>query len=106
MVIFIDESGIHKQTGHSTASVVYVEVKNLEKFERQLKKIEADLKISHFHWAEERWFMKNKFLSRIFDLDFTLKVAIFENPIHPDSILEVVFQHLITEKTINSIYID
>lgn len=106
MVIFIDESGIHKQTGHSTASVVYVEVKNLEQFENQLKKIETDLKISYFHWAEERWFMKNKFLSRIFELDFTVKVAIFENPVKPDSMLEVVFQHLITEKHIRSIYID
>lgn len=106
MVIFIDESGIHKQIGHATASVVYVEVNNLEKFEHKLKKIEADLKISYFHWAEERWFMKNKFLSRIFDLDFTVKVAVFENPVKPDSMLEVVFQHLITEKSINSIYID
>lgn len=106
MVIFIDESGIHKQIGHSTASVVYVEVSNLEKFEHKLKKIEADLKISYFHWAEERWFMKNKFLSRIFDLDFTVKVAVFENPVKPDSMLEIVFQHLIIEKNINSIYID
>ena len=106
MVIFIDESGIHKQTGHSTASVVYVEVENLEKFESKLQKIEKDLKISFFHWAEERWFMKNKFLSRIFELDFTVKVAIFENPVKPAAMLEVVFQHLITEKSINSIYID
>lgn len=106
MVIFIDESGIHKQTGHSTASVVYVEVKNLEKFENKLKNIEIDLRITYFHWAEERWFMKNKFLSRIFDLDFTVKVAIFENPVKPYSMLEVVFQHLITEKSISSIYID
>lgn len=87
MVIFIDESGIHKQTGHSTASVVYVEVNNLKKFEDKLKKIEADLKISYFHWAEERWFMKNKFLSRIFELDFTVKVAVFENPVKPDAIV-------------------
>ena len=42
MVIFIDESGIHKQTGHSTASVVYVEVENLEKFESKLKKLDND----------------------------------------------------------------
>lgn len=106
MVIFIDESGIHKQTGHATSAVVYVEVKNLEKFERELKEIEVDLKISSFHWAEERWLMKNKFLSHIFKLDFTVKVAIFENPIKPDEMLEIVFQHLITEKTITTIFID
>lgn len=106
MVIFIDESGIHKQTGHSTASVVYVEVHNLEKFEKKLKKIELDLKISSFHWAEERWFMKNKFLSRIFELNFTVKVAVFENPVKSEAMLEIVFQHLITEKTITAIFID
>ncbi len=106
MVIFIDESGIHKQTGHATSAVVYVEVKDLEKFENKLKKIEADLRISFFHWAEERWFMKNKFLSRIFELDFTVKVAVFENPVKPDAMLEVVFQHLITEKNIAAIFID
>ena len=106
MVIFIDESGIHKQSGHSTASVVYIEVKHLEKFENKLKKIEKDLKISFFHWAKERWFMKNKFLSRIFELDFTVKVAVFENPVRPDLMLEVVFQHLITEKSISTIFID
>lgn len=106
MVIFIDESGIHKQIGHSTASVVYVEVKNLEKFESKLKKIEKDLRISYFYWAEERWFMKNKFLSRIFELDFFVKVAVFENPVKPQSMLEVVFQYLVTEKNISSIFID
>lgn len=106
MVIFIDESGIHKQTGHATSAVVYVEVKNLEKFENKLKKIEADLRIRFFHWAEERWLMKNKFLSRIFELDFTVKVAVFENPVKPDEMLEVVFQHLITEKNIITIFID
>ena len=105
MVIFIDESGIHKQTGHSTASVVYVRVKNLEKFEDGIKKIEKDLNISSFHWAEERWLMKNKFLSRIFELDFTVKVAIFENPVGLGAILESVFQHLIIEENINNLHV-
>lgn len=106
MVIFIDESGIHKQTGHATSAVVYVEVENLEKFENKLKEIESDLRINFFHWAEERWFMKNKFLARIFELNFTVKVAIFENPVKPDVMIEMVFQHLIVEKDIMTIIID
>ena len=123
MVIFIDESGIHKQTGHSTGSVVYVEVKHLETFENKLRQIEKDLKIVYFHWAEERWFMKNKFISRIFDLDFTVKVAVFVfsylfyvtgnydqlfdvNLFIYISVVDDIFQHLITEKAIKSIYID
>lgn len=60
MVVFIDESGIHKQTGHSTTAVVYVEVRNLEKFEKAFIDIEKDLRITSFHWADERWFNKLK----------------------------------------------
>lgn len=106
MVVFIDESGIHKQTGYCSSSVVYVEVKNLEKFEKQLREIERDLNISFFHWAEERWLMKNKFLEQIFKLDFLVKVAIFENPVQPKEVLEAVFQHLIVEENIKRIFID
>lgn len=104
--IFIDESGIHKQTGYSTTVVVYVEVKNLQKLERKLIEIEKNLRISSFHWAEERWFMRNKFLSRICDLDFTLKVAVFENPVKPEEMIELVFKHLIIEEDIKNIFID
>lgn len=106
MVIFIDESGTHKKTGHAATVLVYIEVDNFEKFEQELKKIEQDLRISSFHWAEERWLMKNKFMSAIFNLDFTVKVAIFENPVYPARMIEYVFQHLITEENITNIHID
>ena len=106
MVIFIDESGIHKKIGHSTTAVVYVEVARLEKFEKDLKAIEQDLRIRSFHWADERWLISNKFLSSIIELDFTVKVAVFKNPQNVGEMLEVVFRHLITEKNIRSILID
>ena len=48
MHIFIDESGIQNQTGNSTVAVVYLEVKNLAKFDKDFKKILQDLKISNF----------------------------------------------------------
>ena len=106
MIIFIDESGIHKKVGHSTTAVVYVEVTKLEKFERNLKTIEQDLRIRSFHWADERWLIRNKFLSATPKLDFTVKVAVFENPKNIGEMLEVVFRHLITEKNIKSVFID
>lgn len=102
MVIFIDESGIHKQTDHSTVAVVYVGVENIEKFERELMDIEKELRIAFFHWAEERWLMRNKFLSKICDLDFTVKVAIFENPVRTEKMIELVFKHLITEREVRN----
>lgn len=106
MIVFIDESGIHKKVGHSTTVVVYVEVTKLEKLEKGLKKIEQDLRIKSFHWADERWLIRNKFLSSILELDFTVKVAIFENPQNVGEMLEIVFKHLITEKNIKSLFID
>lgn len=106
MVIFIDESGIHKQTDHSTTAVVYVETKNLEKLEKRILEIEDDLGIKVFHWSDERWLMRNKFLSRIVNLDFKVKVAIFKNPVYPNKMMEIVFNHLITEKEISRIFID
>ncbi len=106
MIVFIDESGIHKKVGHSTTAVVYVEVTKIEKLEKHLKKIEENLRIKSFHWTDERWLIRNKFLSSILKLDFTVKVAVFENPKNVGEMLEVIFKHLITEKNIKNVFID
>lgn len=106
MVIFIDESGTHTKTGHATTAIVYIKIKNLEQIESKVSEVEEKLGISSFHWGEERWQVRNKFLEEISKLDFTLKVAIFENPVHPERMFEYVFRHLITEKDIKKIYID
>lgn len=39
-------------------------------------------------------------------LDFTFKVAIFDNPNPGDKMLDIVFNHLITEEDIKNVYID
>ncbi|MCX6783692.1 MAG: DUF3800 domain-containing protein [candidate division WWE3 bacterium] len=106
MVVFIDESGTHKQEGHTTTAVVYVQVINKEKFEADLTQIERDLRIAYFHWAEERWFMREKFLNKISGLDFVVKVAVFKNPAHPQAMIEAVFKQLITEPIVRTIVID
>ena len=106
MVVFIDESGIHKQEGHSTTAVVYVEVVNKDKFEQAMMQIEKELRISAFHWADERWFMREKFLTRAADLDFKVKVAVFKNPTDPEGMIEAVFGQLLTESNIRKVLID
>ncbi|OGE18857.1 hypothetical protein A3J19_04875 [Candidatus Daviesbacteria bacterium RIFCSPLOWO2_02_FULL_41_8] len=55
MVIFIDESGTHKQVDHATIALVYVEIVNLEEFEKAVEKIEEKLDIKYFHWTDEKW---------------------------------------------------
>lgn len=106
MVIFIDESGTHKKTGHATTAIVYIKITNLEQIESEVAKIEEKLGVSSFHWGEERWQVRNKFLTEIIKLDFTLKVAVFKNSVHPERMFEYVFRHLITEKDIKKIFID
>lgn len=106
MVIFIDESGTHTQTGHATTAVVYITISNLDKVEQKILKAEKEIKIQTFHWGEERWQVRNKFLAKVLELDFVVKIAIFENPVHPERMIEVVFQHLITEENIKNIFID
>lgn len=106
MVVFIDESGTNKQEGHATTAVVYVQVLNKEKFEADLTKIEKDLRIAYFHWADERWFMREKFLNQASEVDFIVKVAVFKNPAHPQQMIEAVFKQLITEPMIRKVIID
>ena len=38
MIVFIDESGTHKQDGHSTTAVVYIEVDYDQEFNERLEK--------------------------------------------------------------------
>ncbi len=106
MVVFIDESGTHKQEGHATMAVVYVEVVNREKFEKGFSEALQEVDIEEFHWADQGWKVRRKFFEKVFSLDFFFKVAIFKNPANPERMMEIVFQHLITEKNIRWIFID
>lgn len=106
MVVFIDESGTHKQSGHASNAVVYIKIENLEKVEGQITDILKELDLETFHWADHGWKVRNKFLKRIIKLDFTCKVGIFKNPVKTDEMTEIVFEHLITEKNIRNVFID
>ena len=106
MVIFIDESGIHKQSGHASFAVVYVEVENSELLNKKLIEINSSLNIQSFHWAEQRWTVRKRYLKRISNLDFVFKIAIFDNPVDMDVAFDKIFEHLITDDNIKSVLID
>ncbi len=105
MIVFIDESGIHKQIGHSSASVVYVWTQDLDKFEKGIESLNQKLKINYFHWTESSWELKEKFLVGVRKLDFLFKVIVFDNPIKYQQIIEVVFKHLLVEN-VDKVFID
>lgn len=105
-VIFIDESGIHKEVGHSVIVLVYVIFKNIEGVEQRIIEIEKELKIKPFHWKEQRWKIKKSFLSKIVGLPFEVKVFVLKNPINIHQETENALRHLITEKKIKKIIIE
>ena len=86
MLIFIDESGIHKKENHSVISFVYVCIEDAENLEDKIEKIEKDLNITNFHWSDFGskfgWRIRKEFLKRVNKLNFTFKIALIENPIY------------------------
>jgi hypothetical protein len=106
MYIFIDESGIHKSVDNSTFVLVYIEIMNYPKIEKQIIETENDLKIDFFHWSEAAWKIKEKFIRKILDFDFKLKIAVIRNPVNPSVELEKILSHLIVERDIHTIFID
>ncbi|PIQ79315.1 MAG: hypothetical protein COV79_03915 [Parcubacteria group bacterium CG11_big_fil_rev_8_21_14_0_20_41_14] len=106
MIIFIDESGIHKQIDHSSFALVYVEVENKEKIEKSIEAIEQKHGISSFHWVDLPWKLRVAFIKDASKLDFTVKIAIFQNPIYRTHAMEWALQHLLIEKNFSALYID
>lgn len=106
MLIFIDESGIHKKVEHSSFALAYIEANNYEFLEKKIKEIEKDLEIENFHWAETAWEVKRKFIDEVLELDFKAKIAIVNNPVNPAVELERILVHMVVERNIKNIYID
>ena len=106
MLIFIDESGIHKKVEHSTFVLAYIETENYHFLESKIKEIEGKLKIDYFHWAETVWRIKEKFMDEVLKLDFKAKIAVIKNPVNPGRELERILTHMVIEKNIKNIYID
>ncbi|MDP2586253.1 MAG: DUF3800 domain-containing protein [Candidatus Komeilibacteria bacterium] len=110
MLVFIDESGIHKQTDHSSFVLVFIEVKDEALINESIEQIEKGLKIQPFHWADfssrSDWKIRKKFIKAISILPFTLKYIIVKNPILPQAMLRYALNHLLIGVDIKKVVID
>lgn len=106
MIIFIDESGTHKESGLSVNALVYIKSKELESIEDDIRSLLVDLKLESFHWTDHGWKVKKKFLKKIFKLNFEFKIGVFKNPIKTNEMLETIFRNLINEMAIERVWID
>lgn len=106
MIVFVDESGIHKSVDHSTFAVVSVAISRYPEFERAVEALERKLRIENFHWAKTVWSVREKFFEALIRMDFVVKIAVVKNPIHPEKSLEETLPFLLTESKIHTICID
>lgn len=108
--VYIDESGIHKTTQHSSFVLVYVDVQDDELVNSGIEKIERKLKISHFHWADfgsrKGWKIRRDFIMQSTKLPYCFKYAIIKNPVRPEKELYNSMLILLVEKDINKVFID
>jgi hypothetical protein len=106
MLIFVDESGIHKLVDKSTFVLVYVEIDSYSKIEKAISKVEKRLKINNFHWSETSWPLKEEFIKVVLGLDFKVKIAVIKNPVNPAQEMERVLSHMMIEHNIKNVFID
>ncbi|MBI4252638.1 DUF3800 domain-containing protein [Candidatus Uhrbacteria bacterium] len=106
MIVFIDESGVHKTDGHSCFSLVYVTTDNAEFLEHSIIEIERQNRMSVFHWTDQPWKLRSVFLQAVAKLPFTAKVALFRNPIIETKALEWALRHVLVEKNFRAIILD
>ncbi len=104
--IFLDESGIHKQDGVSTIALVYISVATISKIEQAVLNIEAKLKIQAFHWSHSSWEVRRKFAESISKENFSIQVALLNNPFRESTSYEYALRHLLVEQDISALIID
>jgi hypothetical protein len=91
MLVFIDESGIHKKDGKSSVVLVYVVVDNVENIERTILKTEKSLRITSFHWPRHIWKIRFNFIRALVRENFLVKAAIIDNPFSKASFEDVKY---------------
>jgi len=104
--IFVDESGIHKQTGYAVLALVYVPFEALAAVEAAVMEIEQGLGVAAFHWSDQRWKFRKRFLERVCTCEFSVKLAVCPNPPREAQWRERALQHLVVEKHIARVAID
>ncbi len=102
MYIFIDESGVHKQSGKSSVVMIYVLVKEVKNLEQAVLRAEKELKISAFHWSRHIWKIRYNFINFLVKENFQVKAAIVKNPFNEEKFVWAL-EALLTEKRIKKI---
>ncbi len=104
--IFIDESGIHRTSGHSCLALAYVMAEDVEYLAHKIIEIERKLGIAAAHWSQDRWEVRAGFLGALAPLPFTVKIAVVHNPVNVQAWFENSLTHFMVERSIGRVVID
>jgi hypothetical protein len=107
MLVFIDESGTHRQGGYSVIALICIaSTTTLEKLNHEVLLLEQAIGTTYFHWAYRGWPFRHDFVLGIAKLDFTIRIAQLANPIILDQSLANILPYLLPERTIEQLFID
>jgi hypothetical protein len=106
-IVYIDESNIISNIGHSVYVCLYIEFLNKDDISKNIVNIENYLNIPNTHWVNMPWKFRIKFAEKIKNIDFICKVVIYENPIFQKYILEDFLSKVVkNEERILKIMVD
>lgn len=106
-IVFIDESNILSNTGHSVYICVYIEFFNKNILDNSILEIENKLNIYYTHWIDMPWKIRLNFAKKIKYLDFFYKIKIYKNPIDQKCMLEKFILNTLDKKeSIHNVIID
>ena len=63
-IVYIDESNIVSNTGHSVYVALFLEFLNKNDVDNRLLSIEKELNISYIHWVDMPWKFRVKFAEK------------------------------------------
>ena len=106
-IIYIDESNISTNTGHSAYCAIFIFYTDKDIITKEIIYIESKLNIKHVHWVKMSWKSRLKFAKRIANLNFSCRVSIYINPINQENALEKFISEIVSiEDGILKIIID
>lgn len=105
--VFIDESGIGRKVGYSVYCLTYCFPSFKKEIDRLILEIEEKLKITTFHWREQSWIIKKKFLHQILKIiEWGCILCIVENKTHLFETPEQIIVKGLLGTSLDTIYID
>lgn len=107
MIIAIDESGTHRQSGYSVIALVCVMSSDaLNKLDCGVIELEKTIGITSFHWAYKGWPFRRDFIKGLNKFDFSIRLVQLNNPTKLNDAMAETLPYIISEQNIECLFID